>query len=62
MYRFWRTLYIVYLLGKYNKIENLVSFVFYGWETWSVPLRKESRSWVLKYRVLRMIFGPKGKK
>ena len=55
-------IYIVHLLDKYNKIENLMSFVCHGWETWSVTLRKESRLWVLKTRVLRTIYVPKGKK
>ena len=33
--------------------------VFYGCETWSLILRKESRLTVSEVRVLKKIFGPK---
>ena len=33
--------------------------VLYGCETWSLTLRKGRRLRVLKYRVLRRIFGPR---
>jgi hypothetical protein len=37
----------------------ILPFVLYGWETWSLTLRKEHRLRVFKNRVLRIIFGPK---
>jgi len=33
--------------------------LFYGYETWSPTLRKESGLWVFDNRVPRRIFGPK---
>jgi hypothetical protein len=33
--------------------------VLYGYETWSLTLRKEHRLRVFENRVLRRIFGPK---
>jgi hypothetical protein len=33
--------------------------VLYGYETWSLTLREESRLRVFKNKVLRRIFGPK---
>jgi hypothetical protein len=37
----------------------ILSVVLYGWETWSLTLRKEHRLRVFENRVLRRIFGPK---
>jgi hypothetical protein len=37
----------------------ILSVVLYGWETWSLTLRKEHRLGVFENRVLRRIFGPK---
>ena len=41
----------------YRKI--ILSLVLYGYETWSLTLRKEHRLRVFENRVLRRIFGPK---
>jgi hypothetical protein len=37
----------------------ILPVVLYGFETWSITLRKEHRQRVFKNRVLRRIFGPK---
>jgi len=37
----------------------ILPVVLYGYETWSLTLREESRSRVFQNRVLRRIFGPK---
>jgi hypothetical protein len=37
----------------------ILTFVFYGCETWSLTLREECRLRVFENRVLRIIFGPK---
>jgi hypothetical protein len=37
----------------------ILSFVLYGYETWSLTLREEHRLKVFENRVLRRIFGPK---
>jgi hypothetical protein len=37
----------------------IVPVVFYGCETWSLPLREEHRLRVFENRLLRRIFGPK---
>ena len=36
-----------------------MSVVLYGYETWSLTLRKERRLKVYENRVLRRVFGPK---
>jgi hypothetical protein len=36
--------------------------VLYGCETWSLTLREEHRLRVFENRMLRRIFGPKGRK
>ena len=33
--------------------------VLYGFETWSLSLREESRLSVFENRILRLVFGPK---
>jgi len=51
------------LLSKIIKIKifkNIIlSFVLYGYETWSLALREKCRLRVFKNRVFRGIFGPK---
>jgi hypothetical protein len=51
------------LLSKYTKIKIyrtiILSFVFYGCETWLLTLREECRLMVLENRVLKKIFEPK---
>jgi hypothetical protein len=37
----------------------ILPVVLYGWETWSLTLRKERRLGVFENRVLRRILGPK---
>jgi hypothetical protein len=37
----------------------ILPVVLYGYETWSLTLREESRLRVFKNRVLRRIFGPR---
>jgi hypothetical protein len=37
----------------------ILPVVFYGCETWSLPLREERRLRVFENMVLRRIFGPK---
>jgi len=37
----------------------ILPVVLYGFETWSLTLRKEGRLRVFKNRVLRMLIGPK---
>ena len=53
------------LLSKYLKIKMygtiILSVVLYGCATWSRTLRVERRLRVFKNRVLRRIFGPKGR-
>jgi hypothetical protein len=45
---------------KINIYRNIIlPVVFYGYETWWLPLREERRLWVLENWVLRRIFGPK---
>jgi hypothetical protein len=45
---------------KQTGISNILGgTILYGWETWSLTLRKEHRVSVFKNRVLRRIFGPK---
>jgi hypothetical protein len=39
-------------------VQNLLSFVLYGCETWSHTLREEHRLRVFENRVLRKTFGP----
>jgi len=39
---------------------EILPFVWYGCETWSLTLREESRLRVFENRMLRRIFGPKG--
>ena len=41
----------------YNTI--ILPVVIYGWETWLLTLREESRLRVFENRILRRIFGPK---
>ena len=43
---------------SYHSVQNLLSFVLYGCETWSLTLREEYRLKVFENRVLRRIFGP----
>jgi hypothetical protein len=40
-------------------IAIILSGILYGYETWSLTLRKERRLRVFENRVLRRIFGPK---
>jgi hypothetical protein len=40
----------------------ILPFVLYGCETWSLTLREEHTLRVFENRVLRRIFGPKGRK
>jgi hypothetical protein len=40
----------------------ILPVVLYGCETWSLTLREEHRLRVFENRVLRKIFGPKGRK
>jgi hypothetical protein len=51
------------LLSKNIKIEIhrtvICILLLYGFETWSLALRKERRLKVFENRVLRRIFGPK---
>ena len=51
------------LLSKNIKIKVhrtiILTFVFYGCETWSLTLRDKRRLRVFENRVLRKIFGPK---
>jgi len=51
------------LLSKNLKIKKyrtiILTFVLYGFETWSLTLREELRLRVFENRVLRRIFGPK---
>jgi hypothetical protein len=51
------------LLPKYikNKVHGttILSFVLYGYETWSLTFSEERRLRVFENRVLRRIFGPK---
>jgi hypothetical protein len=51
------------LLSKNLKVRIykiiILSFVLYGYETWSPILREEHRLRVFENRVLRRIFGPK---
>jgi hypothetical protein len=53
------------LLSKYVKIKTyktiILLVVLYGCETWSLTLREKHRLRVFENRVLRRIFGPKGK-
>jgi hypothetical protein len=37
----------------------ILPVVLYGWETWSLTLRRERRLWTFENRVLRRVFGPK---
>ena len=37
----------------------ILRIVIYGYETWSLALREESRLRVFEKRILRRIFGPK---
>jgi hypothetical protein len=50
-------------MSKNVKIEIyrtvILPVVFYGCETWSLPLREDCRLRVFENRVLRRIFGPK---
>jgi hypothetical protein len=39
---------------------TILSVVLYGYETWSLTLRKEHRLRVFENKVLRRIFGPMG--
>ena len=51
------------LLSKQLKIKIyrtiILPVVLYGWDTWSLTLRKERRLRVFENRVLRRVFGPK---
>ena len=37
----------------------MLPIVLYGYETWSITLREESRLRVFENRILRRVFGPK---
>jgi hypothetical protein len=54
------------LISKNLKIKIyktvILPVVLYGCETWSLTLREEHRLRVFENRVLRKIFGPKGRK
>jgi hypothetical protein len=51
------------LLSKKLKIKTyrtiILPIVLYGWETWSLTLKKERRLRVFENKVLRRVFGPK---
>ena len=38
---------------------NIIVFLLYGCETWSLTLREERKLRVFEKRVLRKIFGPR---
>ena len=44
---------------KINIYRNLIFYVLYGYETWSLTLREERRLRVFENRVMRRIFGAK---
>ena len=53
-------MYIQAYIHIYNiPIVNIMHFVLYGCETWSLTLREERRLRVFDNRVLRRIFEPK---
>jgi hypothetical protein len=50
---------LLLLLRELVYITIMLSVVLYGFETWSVTLRKEHRLKVFENRVLKKILGPR---